>query len=118
MKLNAADLFDTLEVELWDGHTYTLRDVTKSVSANIEKAAENLGKLAEDAPDDDQVSALCDLLAVMLKPSGDAPPVRDVLWKRWEDDELGIDWIGAFVESLQEQAEARRRPTSATPTQS
>jgi hypothetical protein len=111
-------VFDQLEVELWDGEKYTLRESTKSVAKRLEAAATKLSELSDDAADDDQIGALLDFVDVMLEPVGDAPAARAVLWQRWEDDKLGIDWLGAFVQSLQEEAENRRRPTSATRTPS
>jgi hypothetical protein len=113
-KLSAADLFDTLEVDLW-GNNYTLREITRSVNDRLTEAQAKVDKLDDDSPGDEIAEAVIGVADVLLAPAGsDVPPAAEVLGKRWEADELGLDWLQAFAESLQEEAGARRRPTSAT----
>jgi hypothetical protein len=112
MKLSAAELFENLEIDMW-GSGYTLRPVTRSVAEKLDQAQVDVQGVDED-DNDALVGAMLGMLDVMLAPSGDnTTSVKDLLTKKWEADELGIDWLTAFVESLQEEAGNRRRPTSA-----
>lgn len=111
-KFNAADLFDTLEVAL-EGYEYTLRAATRSVSDKLFEQQEKAKELGEDSPPDDLADTLIEIIDILLEPKGDAPSTGDVLREKWEADALGLDWITAFSQSLQEEAQARRRPTSA-----
>jgi hypothetical protein len=52
------------------------------------------------------------LIDTLLKPTEGTPAAGGVLRELWEKDELGMDWLGAFSQTLQEEATARRRPTS------
>lgn len=119
-KLNAAELFDSLEIDLW-GHVYTLRPVTRSVSARIDALQERAGELTGDdregdATTDDLTGTLIELIDVMLQPVDDGDDAGPLLRDMWDEDKLGLDWINAFVESLQEESAARRRPTSRSKT--
>ncbi len=115
-KLNAADMFDTLEVDLW-GNAYKLREITRSVGEKLQEAQKASNELDEDSSPDDAAKALIAVVDVILDPQGDdAPDAADVLGDLWDKDQLGLDWLTAFSESLQEEAAMRRRPTSATRT--
>ncbi|MBX5461643.1 MAG: hypothetical protein IRZ28_11205 [Steroidobacteraceae bacterium] len=117
MKLNAAELFDTLEVDLW-GNAYTLRHTTRSVAAKLDEATKASAELGDDASDDDQVRALVRIIDVLLEPAEDTPSAEQLLMGLWRDDKLGMDWLLGFVDALTEEAANRRRPTSAGATRS
>lgn len=111
-RLSAADLFDTLDVDLWGNH-YTLREITRSVIVKLNDAQKQLEGLDEEKADTDEFAhAMIQIVDVLLKPVDDGPPATDVLTPLWDDDKMGVDWLTAFVETLQEEAGARRRPTS------
>jgi hypothetical protein len=115
-KLSAANVFDTLEVDLW-GNQYTLREITRSVGDKLTDAQAKARALDDDSPADDVAAAVIGVVDVLLQPGGtDVPDACELLGGRWEADDLGLDWLNAFAESLQEEAGARRRPTSATKT--
>lgn len=112
-KLSATEIFDELEVDLW-GNLYTLRTITRSISEQVDVERSKLDDI--DDNDTGQIArALITLVGIILKPKGDAPPADELLTGRWEADELGIDWLHAFNQSLQEEAAARRRPTHSSP---
>lgn len=117
-KLTAADMFDTLEVDLF-GNSYRLREITRSVGEKLNDAQRTAGELTEDSRPDDIAAAVIGVIDVILAPlAEDTPTVAAVLGEMWEQDKLGLDWLNAFAESLQEEAGARRRPTSAKRTSS
>jgi hypothetical protein len=114
-KLTATDLFDTLEVDLY-GNEYTLRSITRSVSVKLHAAETKANELAKDlkteSAADDAAEAVIGLVDIILEPVNGAPPAGEVLREMWEGDKLGLDFLTAFAQSIQEEANARRRPTS------
>lgn len=113
-KLSAAEIFETVEIDLW-GNEYTLRQLTRSMSEKFSTAQKHISTLDEN--DTDGVAhALIDLLDIILKPADDGQPASAVLTPMWDEDNLGLDWLNAFAQAVQEEAAARRRPTSAQAT--
>lgn len=111
-KLSATQLFEDVEVDLW-GNAYTLRTMTKTVVAALDKAQTALDNLPDDATNDKLVAAMITVLDVSLEPVADAPTVKVLLSGLWKEDKLGLDWLHAFLDALGDEAIARRRPTSA-----
>lgn len=115
-KITATEIFDSVEVDLW-GNEYKLRDLTRSTSSKLEEAQARAAALDPDDNDSDAAAeALIDVIDVMIAPVGKTPAAGEMLKARWEADELGVDWLVAFAETLRDEAQARRRPTSVTPT--
>jgi hypothetical protein len=115
-KLSAADIFDTVEVDLW-GNAYTLRTITKSVAGKLTHAQLSVQALDPETQDENELARLMiELIDLLLEPAENTKAAVDVLVPLWDEDKLGLDWLTAFSRSLQEEAEARRRPTSPTPT--
>lgn len=112
-RLSFTEVLDDLVVDLW-GSEYRMRTISRTVGEQLDKAVKHAQNMANDAPQDEQVAAIVALIDVLLEPTGDAKPAGKLLTARWEADELGLDWLMAFGESLQEEVGARRRPTSAT----
>lgn len=116
-KLSAADIFDTLEVDLW-GHLYTLRAITRSIVGKFEEAQKKAAELDADEKTSDSealAAALIGIVDIVLEPVGPIASAGELLTEQWEKDALGIDWLTAFVDTLTEEAQARRRPTSPRP---
>lgn len=126
--LDAETIFDTLEVKL-EGNVYTFRELTRTVSRKLTAAQARAREtqLNPDTSDDDAALSLIRILDVLLAPAGADPKDGNVpnggdddelgelgqlLKRRWEADQLGADWLAAFTQTLQEEADARRRPTS------
>lgn len=120
-KLSAASMFDTLEVDLW-GSEYTLRQITRSVAEKMVEAQTTAAELqaktidGEDTDPGEVATSLIRVIDIVLAPVGDARPAGDVLTELWEADELGLDWLTAFSQAIQEEANNLRRPTSARQT--
>lgn len=111
-KLSSDNVFDTLEVEV-EGNSYTMRSITRSISKKIAELERRTLEFEED--DIDGVAeAMMELIDMHLEPANGCPPVGALLKERWESDVLGLDWLIAFSTSLQEESQARRRPTSPT----
>lgn len=116
-KLSAEDIFDTLEVDLW-GNLYTLRATTRSQLTKFEEAQKRAADLDADeslSQTEAHARALIDVTDIVLEPVGGCSTAGELLTEQWEQDKLGIDWLIAFVETLKEEAQARRRPTSPRP---
>jgi hypothetical protein len=113
-KITAANIFDSVEIDLW-GNAYTLREGTRSISEKLQEAQAQARELdQETASVDDLADALIGILDILLAPAEGGASSADVLRPLWEEDRLGLDWLSAFVSSLEEEAGQRRRPTSPT----
>lgn len=112
-RLSAAEVFDEVEVDLW-GEVFRLREITRSVSERIDTASKQAEEVGDEASGDEAAAALITVIDVLLEPvNADGVTAGELLRARWEDDTLGLDRLAAFAESMQEEAGARRRPTSA-----
>jgi hypothetical protein len=112
-KLSATEIFETVEVDLW-GAAYTMRQITRSSAQRLDDAQAKAADIDETSTDRAAAAAaLIELVDILLEPAAGTKPATEVLTALWESDELGFDWLTAFVEALQEEAAARRRPTSA-----
>lgn len=114
-RITATEILDTLEVDLW-GNIYNLREMTRTVSQKLTDAQARARETAvdQDGDQDAAAKALIDVLDILLEPKGEfaEKPAGTMLGELWKTDKLGLDWLGAFAETLREESDARRRPTS------
>lgn len=104
--IRLADLSpEPVKVDLFD-HVYELRQITRSVQKNLERAQKALESDAEQA--DKIVPALAGALDVLLAPVGDeTQPAKQVLEEAWKADKLTLSQLNELFNSLQEAAVAR-----------
>lgn len=116
-RIVASEIFDDVYIDLW-GSPYKLRTITKTVSEKLTDAQRVIQSLDDETSTSDQTAtALIDMIDVLLEP---APPTAEdkvepagkILLGLWKKDELGVDWLMGFSATLNEEADARRRPTS------
>jgi hypothetical protein len=91
-----------------DEHRYRLRQVTRSVQKNLDKALKALNATDESDDLDKQATALIDAVDVLLDPQDAAPAAKTVLLAAWKDDRLSAGQIGSLFEELNKSA---ARPT-------
>lgn len=92
------------------GKVYTTRRVSRSVNKQINEINE---KIRAAAGDDEAFEALAELMDLLLEPEkGKRKKAGDVLREKWEADELFLDQINAFSESV---VEAAMSPPTRTP---
>lgn len=115
-RISAAEVLDTVKVDLWDNE-YELREITRSVGKRLRDAQVKAQKLSEDSDGDSVAKALIEAVDILLKGADGTPDASAVLTPLWKDDKLGLDWLTAFAEALQEEATSRR-PTSAPKSES
>lgn len=96
-------------VELFDGHTYTVQRLTRSVQKDLEKVDEKLKAISESDDSDAGVGVMIDGLAALLKPVNGSPAVRKTLMDAWKADDLDLGQISALFEAVQETGV--KRPT-------
>lgn len=113
-KITATEIFDTVEIDLW-GNAYTLRESTRTMTQRLLEAQREARELdTENADPDEMAKTLIGVVDILIAPVNGAGPAADLLTPLWEKEELGLDWLSAFVQTLEEEAGARRRPTSPT----
>jgi hypothetical protein len=96
-------------VELFDGHTYTVKTITRSVQKDLEKVDQSMQGLGDDADSDKGVGVIIDGLAALLAPVNGSPAVKKLLTDKWKADELDLQQINALYEAVQETGV--KRPT-------
>lgn len=112
-KIPSSDLFDTYEFII-AGATYTLREITKSIGERLDEAqAKAKGLNPSEVSSAEAAMTLIELVDLQLRPvAEDGESIGEVLSRQWEADELGLDWLTGFSQTLTEASAARRRPIS------
>ena len=111
-KLTAAEIFDDVEVDLWD-NAYTMRTVTRTIADRLDKAQKKANELdPATVSNNEAAKTLIGLVDILLEPAAGVVTAGKLLTDLWTEDKLGLDWLTAFAEALQGEASARRRPTS------
>jgi hypothetical protein len=106
--IKLADLTaETTTVELFDGHTYTVQTITRSVQKNLEKVDAAMQALSDDDDADKGVGVIIDGLAALLAPVNGGPPVKKMLTDAWKADKLSLQQINALYENVQQLGVAR-----------
>lgn len=74
--IKASEMFEPVEIELWDGSKFKLREATRSVEDKVNKKQEEINELAEeeDSTMEDGLPLLIDMLDILLEPM---TPVMD-----------------------------------------
>lgn len=94
-------------VEL-DEHRYQLRQVTRSVQKNLNKALTALNAIDDDDDDvDKQVTAMVGAMDVLLEPQDGAPAAKTVLLAAWKEDRLSAAQMSGLFDQLNKSASAR-----------
>lgn len=91
-----------LEVELWDGHAYAIKRVTKAYSRQADAAVEVLEEaIAAAETSDEVVKALCEMFDLRLTPvGGKRTKASTLILRRWDADEISVDEIEAMAGRL------------------
>lgn len=128
--IKASEMFEPVEVELWDGSKFRLREATRSVEDKVNDKQTEINELADEdgSTMDDALPLLIEMLDILLEPlseaktesgevimekdgEGEKPKMitaNDSITKALEEDKIGISHIDALSKKLNETAmEAR-----------
>lgn len=70
--IKASELFDPVEIELWTGDRYRLREATRSVEEKVIAKHKEIGELPEDSDELEALPYLLDMLDILLEPLSQA----------------------------------------------
>ena len=109
-KISLADLTgEAIEVDIFD-HTYTVREVTRSVQKKLEGIDKKLIAVGKTDDSDKIVDVLVGGIAVLLAPTNGAPDAKNVLLEAWKADKLSLGQINNLFEGIQDSS-VEARPT-------
>lgn len=100
----ATDLFESIEVVLWDGEKYSVRQPTRAVEKKVQATLEEIEQLPEEADDKAVIDHLCDLLDIFLEPipneDGKKTHAKTVVRKAYADERIGVAHVEALFERI------------------
>ena len=112
-KLNAAELFETIEVNLWGEGEYRVREATRKVEAQLTEMEAKLDKLGDDIDDlgkEAQFDVFADMASAILVPVEGQVQAKTVLKKLYKADVIGLSHVMELLDRLTE-IRREQRPT-------
>lgn len=105
------DLFDPIEVTLWDGSKYSLNEPTRRVERKMNEALDVLVDLPDDSSDDDTFNAICEVVDVLLEPipveDGKKVRAKTQLKSLYKAEKIGIGHVETLLERLRDMRAER-----------
>ena len=114
------DIFEDVVITI-EGSKFRLRERTKALGEKVDKLQVQFNEMPDDAPDDEAVVPMIDLLDVLLEPLGDGnngtrTHAKTIVKKEFDADRWGSDRIIALANFCQKKMGDRMDPFSDQPT--
>src|SRR5690606_6490909 len=100
-KINAADMFDEIIIDLWGAGEYRLKEATRSTERAMEKLREEQ-ETEDEVTDEQAFDHLASIIDVVLEPVEGQTRAKTVLKKLYKDDKIGSGHVMALVERVNE----------------